>query len=362
MPYEFHFMPYKFHFMTEPTPTEKLRPHVLPTCLNEYSFSIISPAMISVKKVAVLGAGTMGAQIAAHLANARIPTLLLDIVPPDNPDDRNKIARAGFEAAKKAKPAAFFTPELASLVSIGNFEDDLSKLKDCDLIIEAVVENLEIKRNLYEKVEQHRKPGSIVASNTSGIPLHQLAEGRSEDFRAHFLGMHFFNPPRYMHLVELIRTEWTKPEVSCSMAGFLDERLGKGVVVAKDRPNFIANRIGTFGALVTMRTMLDDGYSIEEVDKITGPAAGRPKTATFRTFDLVGLDVFAHVVRNLHENLPEDPEREMFVMPEFVTKMIERRLLGNKTKAGFISERQRGGSERFGHSKQPRSIIAPHRK
>src|SRR5947208_3146754 len=309
--------------------------------------------MITVKKAAVLGAGTMGAQIAAHLANAGIPTLLLDIVPveeaqPDQksgalPDsratapsiDRNAIARAGLEAAKKSKPAAFFTADLASLVTIGNFEDDLPKLKDCDLIIEAVVEDPEIKRSLYEKVEQHRRPGSVIASNTSGIPLKQLAAGCSEDFRAHFLGMHFFNPPRYMHLVELIRTEWTKPEVSCSMFGFLDERLGKGVVVAKDRPNFIANRIGTFGALVTLRTMLDDGYTIEEVDKISGPAAGRPKTATFRTFDLVGLDVFAHVVRNLHENLPDDPEREMFVMPEFIAKMIERGWLGNKANGGL---------------------------
>src|SRR5256714_10328391 len=219
--------------------------------------------MIQVKKAAVLGAGTMGAQIAAHLANAGIPTLLLDIVPKDASEgrpsgeaaqtqpsdraqrqDRNAIARAGLDAARKARPAAFFTANRASLIAIGNFEDDLSKLKDCDLIIEAVVENLGIKRGLYEKIEQHRKPGAVVASNTSGIPLMQLADGRSEDFRAHFLGMHFFNPPRYMHLVELIRTEWTKGEVSCSMAGFLDERLGKGVVVAKDRPNFIANRIG----------------------------------------------------------------------------------------------------------------------
>src|SRR2546430_2132244 len=262
-------------------------------------------AMKTVKKAAVLGAGTMGSQIAAHLANARIPTLLLDIAPREltadeqakgltleSADVRNRIARGGFEAAKKARPAAFFTSDLASLITIGNFDDDLPKLKDCDLIIEAVVENLEIKRSLYETVEQYRRPGSVLASNTSGIPLKQLAEGRPEDFREHFLGLHFFNPPRYMHLVELIRTEWTKPEVSCSMFGFLDERLGKGVVVAKDRPNFIANRIGTFGALVTMRTMLDDSYTIEEVDKITGPAVGRPKTATFRTFDLVGLDVF----------------------------------------------------------------------
>ncbi len=301
--------------------------------------------MIQVKKAAVLGAGTMGAQIAAHLTNAGVPTLLLDIVPGQDQGDRNAIARAGLEAAKKARPAAFFNADRAALVSIGNFDDDLAKLKDCDLIIEAIVENPEIKRSLFEKIEQHRRPGSIIASNTSGIPLAQLAEGRSDDFKAHFLGMHFFNPPRYMHLVEIIRTEWTKPEVSCSMFGFLDERLGKGVVVAKDRPNFIANRIGTYGALVTLRTMLDDGYSFEEVDKITGPAAGRPKTATFRTFDLVGLDVFAHVVRNLHENLPEDPEREMFVMPEFVTKMIERGLLGNKTKAGFY-QRKKGEADK----------------
>src|SRR5216684_1052765 len=312
--------------------------------------------MMRIEKAAVLGAGTMGAQIAAHLANARIPTLLLDIVPRDeappansksgaSAQDRNRIARAGFEAAKKSKPAAFFTADLAALVSVGNFEDDLAKLKDCDLIIEAVVENLAIKRQLYEQVEQHRRPGAVIASNTSGIPLKQLAEGRSEDFRAHFLGMHFFNPPRYMHLVELISTEWTKPEVSCSMFGFLDERLGKGVVVAKDRPNFIANRIGTYGALVTIQTMLADGYSIEEVDKITGPAVGRPKTATFRTFDLVGLDVLAHVVKNLHENLPEDPERETFAMPEFVAKMIERGLLGNKTKAGFY-KRQKGEEDK----------------
>ncbi|HYY58427.1 MAG TPA: 3-hydroxyacyl-CoA dehydrogenase NAD-binding domain-containing protein [Pyrinomonadaceae bacterium] len=309
--------------------------------------------MLRIEKAAVLGAGTMGAQIAAHLANARIPTLLLDISPRElTPEEqarglalesrevRNRIARGGLEAAKKAKPAAFFTPELAALVSTGNFDDDMAQLKDCDLIIEAVVENLEIKRKLYERVEQYRRAGSIVASNTSGIPLRQLAEGRSEDFRAHFLGLHFFNPPRYMHLVELIRTEWTKPEVSCAVYGFLDQRLGKGVVTAKDRPNFIANRIGTFGAMDTIRTMLADGYSIEEVDKMTGQAMGRPKTATFRTFDLVGLDVFTHVVKNLYEALPEDEEREAFIAPEFLTGMIGRGILGNKTKGGFYKKQK----------------------
>ena len=296
----------------------------------------------------------MGAQIAAHLANAGVPTLLLDLAPKElTPEEhakglslqskevRNRFARNGLEAAKKAKPAAFFTPDTATLVGIGNFEDDLAKLKDCDVIIEAVVENLEIKRGLFERVEQHRRPGSIVASNTSGIPIRLLADGRSEDFRAHFLGIHFFNPPRYLHLVEIIRTEWTKPEISCFVYGFLDQRLGKGVVPAKDKPNFIANRIGTFGALVTIKTMLEQGYSIEEVDKITGQVVGRPKSATFRTFDLVGLDVFGHVVKNLYEALPDDEERDVFIAPQFLTQMIGRGLLGNKTKGGFY-RRQAG--------------------
>ncbi len=301
----------------------------------------------------------MGAQIAAHLANASVPTLLLDIPPKSlSPEEekkgltlkskevRNRIARSGLEAAKKSKPAAFFTPDKAPLVTIGNFDDDLPKIKDCDLIIEAVVENLEIKRQLYERVEQHRSPGSIVASNTSGIPIQSLAEGRSDDFRSHFLGVHFFNPPRYLHLVELIRTPWTKPEVACFMFGFLDQRLGKGVVPAKDRPNFIANRIGTFGALHTIKTMLEDGFSIEEVDKLTGPAVGRPKTATFRTFDLVGLDVFSHVIKNLYEALPEDAEREMFVAPEFLTKMVAGGILGNKTQGGFYKKQKGDGDKR----------------
>ena len=312
-----------------------------------------------IEKAAVLGAGTMGAQIAAHLANARIPTLLLDIVPGelteeekskgltlDSKQARNRIARTGLEAAKKAKPAAFLTPEVASLVTIGNFDDDLAKLKDCDLIIEAVVENLEIKRKLYERVEQHRRPGSVIASNTSGIPIHLLAEGRSEDFRAHFLGVHFFNPPRYLHLAELIRTEWTRPEVSCSIFGFLDQRLGKGVVPAKDRPNFIANRIGTFGALQTIKSMLEDGYSIEEVDRVTGPVIGRPKSATFRTFDLVGLDVFSHVIKNLYDALPDDEEREMFVAPEFLQHMVARGMLGNKSRGGFYKRQQGEGDKK----------------
>jgi 3-hydroxyacyl-CoA dehydrogenase len=314
--------------------------------------------MLRIERAAVLGAGTMGAQIAAHLANAGIPTLLLDIVPREltaeeeakgltleSREVRDRLARAGLEAAKKAKPAAFFNRDAAGLVSVGNFDDDLAKIKDCDIIIEAIVENLDIKRSLFERVEKFRRPGSVVASNTSGIPIRHLAEGRSEDFRAHFLGVHFFNPPRYLHLVEIIRTEWTKPEVSCALYGFLDRRLGKGVVVAKDRPNFIANRIGTYGGLVTLKTMIEDGYTIEEVDKMTGQAVGRPKTATFRLFDLVGLDVFVHVAKNLYEAIPEDEDRDAYLAPEFVNQMVERKLLGNKTRGGFY-RKQKGEGEK----------------
>jgi len=314
--------------------------------------------MLRIEKAAVLGAGTMGAQIAAHLANAGIPVLLLDIAPRElTPDQqaknltleskavRNSIAQAGLDAAKKAKPAAFFSADRAALVSIGNFADDMARLKDCDLVIEAVVENLEIKRKLYAEVERHRRAGSVIASNTSGIPIRQIAENFSEDFRAHFLGIHFFNPPRYLHLCELIPTEWTKPEVACAVFGFLDQRLGKGVVIAKDRPNFIANRIGTYGALVSIKTMLEDNYTIEEVDKMTGQAMGRPKSATFRTFDIVGLDVFAHVAKNLYEAVPEDEEREVFVAPEFLQALIGRGILGNKTRGGFY-RKQKGEGEK----------------
>src|ERR1044071_4199210 len=313
--------------------------------------------MLRIEKAAVLGAGTMGAQIAAHFANAGIPVLLLDVVPKEptaeesargltleSKEVRDRAARAGLEAAKKAKPAAFFREGAAALVSVGNFEDDLSRLKDCDIIIEAIVERLDIKRGLFERVERFRKPGSVVASNTSGIPIRQLAEGFSEEFRAHFRGTHFFNPPRYLHLVELIRTEWTKPEVSCSVYGFLEQRLGKGVVVAKDRPNFIANRIGTYGALVTLGVLSEGGFTIEEVDKITGPAMGRPKSATFRTFAIAGLDVLAHVARNLYEAVPDDEERAVYKLPEFVEKMVNQGILGDKTKGGFYQKR--GGGEK----------------
>ncbi len=310
--------------------------------------------MIRIEKAAVLGAGTMGAGIAAHLANAGIPVLLLDIAPRELSKDeqakglslddkrvKNRIANAGFEAAKKARPAAFFTPAQVALVQVGNFADDMAKIKDCDFVLEAVVENLEIKRKLYAEVDKHRKPGSIIASNTSGIPVKSIADGFSEDFRKHFLGVHFFNPPRYLHLCELIATEWTLPEVMCSVHGFVDGRLGKGVVLAKDRPNFIANRIGVFASMHAIKTMLEDGYSIEEIDKITGAAIGRPKSATFRTSDVVGLDVLNHVASNLYEAVPEDDERDVFIAPEFIKQMIGRGILGAKSGSGFY-QKQKG--------------------
>jgi 3-hydroxyacyl-CoA dehydrogenase len=307
--------------------------------------------MLRIGKAAVLGAGTMGAGIAAHLANAGIPTLLLDIAPRDlTPDEeskgatldspavRNRIVNSLFEAAKKLKPAPFMLADNAGLITTGNFEDDLGKIKDCDLVIEAVVENLDIKHKVFAEVEKHRKEGSVIASNTSGIPINKIAEPFSDAFKAHFLGVHFFNPPRYMKLVEVIPTEWTKPEVSCSMFEFLDERLGKGVVPAKDRPNFIANRVGTFGMMATVHAMVEMGLTPTEVDQITGKAIGHASSATFRTADLVGLDVLAHVNKNLYPAIPDDEDRDVFQMPDFLNQMLEKNILGDKTGGGFYKK------------------------
>ena len=256
--------------------------------------------MKRIHRVAILGAGTMGARIAAHFANAGVPSLLLDIVPPDSDGAaRKKIAAAGLDAARKSKPAAFYDPSLARLVTIGNFEDDLSRLADVDWIVEAVVENLEIKRSLLKKVEAIRKPGTIVTTNTSGLPVAQIAEGFSEDFRRSWFGTHFFNPPRYMRLLELIPTPEANFALIEAVTHFCDTQLGKGVVLAKDRPNFIANRIGTFSVLNVMRLMQEMDMSIEDVDALTGQALGWPRSATFRTIDMVGLDVLGHVVSNM---------------------------------------------------------------
>ena len=293
--------------------------------------------MKRINKVAVLGAGTMGARIAAHFANAGVPSLLLDIVPPDaDGPARNKVAAAGLEGAKKSKPAAFFEPSLSRLVSVGNFDDDLKRLADVDWIIEAIVENLEIKRQLLKKVEAIRKPGTIITTNTSGLPVAKIAEGFSEDFRRSWFGTHFFNPPRYMRLLELIPTPESDPKLVETVTRFCDQQLGKGVVPAKDTPNFIANRIGTFSVLNVMRLMQEMDLTTEEIDALTGQAVGWPRSATFRTIDLVGLDVLGHVVKNMTENVKD--ERGGLQIPPFFRQMLERKWLGDKTKGGFYKK------------------------
>lgn len=294
--------------------------------------------MKQIHRVAILGAGTMGARIAAHFANAGVPSYLLDIVATGNAN-RNSVAAAGLEAAKKSKPAAFMDSSLARLVTIGNFEDDLSRLADVDWIIEAVVENLEIKRALLKKVKAIRKPGTIVTTNTSGLPINKIAEGFSDDFRRCWFGTHFFNPPRYMRLLEIIRTPETDPACIAAVTQFADMHLGKGVVFAKDTPNFIANRIGTFSVMNVMRLMREMDLSIEEVDALTGTILGWPKSATFRTIDLVGLDILANVAGNM-QNIRD--ERSDFKLPEFFQQMLQRKWLGDKTKGGFYKKQKSG--------------------
>ncbi|HEY1424426.1 MAG TPA: 3-hydroxyacyl-CoA dehydrogenase NAD-binding domain-containing protein [Candidatus Acidoferrum sp.] len=303
-----------------------------------------------IEKAVVLGAGTMGSRIAAHFANAGLPCILLDIVPPNLPAnapaaERNKIVRAGWEAAKKSKPAAFFTAALADKIAIGNFDDDLARCAEADWIIEVVAENLEIKRKLLARVAQFRKPGAIVTTNTSGLPIHLIAEGMSEEFQQHWAGTHFFNPPRYLKLVEVIPGPKTSSEVVEALGEFCDRRLGKGVVIAKDTPNFIANRIGTFSMLNALRLMGTLGMTVEEVDACTGPAVGWPKSATFRTADLVGLDVLVHVVKNIYETAPNDESRESYRVPAPVEEMVKRGWLGDKTGQGFY-KKVRGTGEK----------------
>jgi 3-hydroxyacyl-CoA dehydrogenase len=302
--------------------------------------------MRTLRRVAVLGAGTMGSRIAAHLANAGVPALLLDIVPPDA-SDRNAAALRGIESALKQRPGAFFAAERTALISPGNFEDDLEKVRDCDWIIEAVVEDLDVKRALWRKVEGVRAAGSVISTNTSGIPLAKITEGFPEEFRRHFLGTHFFNPPRYLHLLEMIPCAETDPEVLAFVSDFCDRRLGKGVVLCRDTPNFIANRIGSFFAATACKIMVEDGYTVEEVDALTGPLIGLPNSATFRLFDIVGLDVWAFVFRNVCQLAPDDPWRERFVPPDFLTKMIENGRLGEKSGQGFY---KRVGKEKEIHA------------
>lgn len=302
----------------------------------------------SIKKAAVLGSGVMGSGIAAHLANIGIPTLLLDIVPREltdaetakgltleNKQVRNRISSTAIQKLLKQKPAPLTTKSNLALIEAGNLEDDMQRLSEVDWIIEVVVENLAVKKQVFEKVDQYRKPGSIVSSNTSGISVEAMAEGRSEDFQKHFLGTHFFNPPRYLKLLEVIPTKHTSTEVLAFIKEFGEDVLGKGVVEAKDTPNFIANRIGTYGLLVTVQEMIKGGYSVGEVDSVTGPIIGRPKSATFRTLDVVGLDTFAHVAKNVYEQV-EGEEKEVFEVPSFMKQMLEKGWLGSKSGQGFF--------------------------
>ncbi|MDP9054716.1 MAG: 3-hydroxyacyl-CoA dehydrogenase/enoyl-CoA hydratase family protein [Acidobacteriota bacterium] len=299
-----------------------------------------------IRRVAVLGAGTMGSRIAAHIANAGIPSLLLDIVLP-GATRRDQAASAGVEAAAKGRPSAFFLPELTGLITIGNFDDDLPKIRDCDWIIEAVTEDLAIKRSLYERVIACRAPGSIVSTNTSGIPLAAISREYPREFREHFLGTHFFNPPRYLHLVEVIPGENTRPEILAFLSDFCDRHLGKGVVPCKDTPNFIGNRIGAFFGSTVQRLTVEHDLTIEEVDILTGPLIGLPKSASFRLLDIVGLDVWEHVTKNLYEAVPEDPFREQFRLAPFVSEMIQRGWLGDKRGQGFY---RRVGKDREIHA------------
>ena len=286
----------------------------------------------------------MGSRIAAHIANAGLPVVLLDIVPPGTDasapkQERNKIVLAALDGLKKSKPAAFYSPDSARLITIGNFDDDLALIADCDWIIEVVAENLEIKRALLNKVQQHRRADSILTSNTSGLPIHEIVEGMPMELRRHWFGTHFFNPPRYMRLLEIIATPDTDPADMAAIEHFCDLRLGKAIVHAHDTPNFIANRIGTFSMSNAIRLMQEQGLTIEEVDTLTGAAIGWPKTGTFRLGDMVGVDVLAHVAKNFSAQAEKiEDERADVGLAPFIDRMLEKKWLGDKTKQGFYKK------------------------
>jgi 3-hydroxyacyl-CoA dehydrogenase len=281
----------------------------------------------TIDRAAVLGAGVMGAQIAAHVANAGVPVLLLDLTP--------EIAAEGLKRALGLSPNPLFTRDAASLITTGGFDRDLASISGVDWVMEAVIEQIDAKRAILERVDAVRRPGSIMSSNTSGIPIAALAEGRSDDFRRHWLGTHFFNPPRYLHLLEIIPTPDTSETVVHAVSAFADRALGKGIVVAKDSPGFIANHIGLYGVAHTLKALATGAYTIEEIDAITGPALGRPKSATFRTMDIAGIDVLAHVTEDLSRRLPDPEARAIFAPPPLVRALVERKWIGEKTKAGF---------------------------
>lgn len=290
-----------------------------------------------VSRVAVLGSGVMGSRIAAHFAGIGVQVLLLDIATKEGAD-KNKIVKDAWNATLKAKPAALYEKDVAARVTLGNFEDDFEKIKDCDWIIEVVIERLDIKQQIFEKVDKHRKPGTLVTSNTSGIPIHLMAEGRSEDFQQYFCGTHFFNPPRYLRLLEIIPAPQTKPEVIDFLMDYGDRFLGKTTVLCKDTPAFIANRVGVFGFMAVFHVMQKLGLNVDEVDALTGPVLGRPKSATFRTGDVVGLDTLVLVAKALPQNAPDDEAKDLFALPPFLEKMIQNKWLGDKTGRGFYKK------------------------
>lgn len=304
-----------------------------------------------IQKVAVLGSGIMGSRIACHFANCGVPVLLLDIVPKElneeekakglsttHPAFRNRIVDSSLKQAIQSNPSPLYKKSFASKISVGNFSDDLSKLASCDWIIEVVVENLEIKKQLFAQVETHRKPGTIITSNTSGIPIHEMSEGRSADFKAHFCGTHFFNPPRYLPLLEIIPGPETNTEVINFLLEYGDLHLGKTVVYCKDTPAFIANRIGVYSIMALFHLVEKMELTIDEVERLTGPLIGRPKSATFRTCDVVGLDTLAHVAAGVYANCPNDEQKDLFILPGYVARMVENKWLGDKTKQGFFKK------------------------
>ncbi|PCI27479.1 MAG: 3-hydroxyacyl-CoA dehydrogenase, partial [SAR324 cluster bacterium] len=306
--------------------------------------------MRTIQQVAVLGAGVMGATIAAHLANAGLDVLLLDMVPRDvkekDPKDRNRLALGALKGLEKMKPAALFLKETIGRIQAGNFDDDMVKLKQCDWVIEVVIENMDIKKSLFtEKVAPNMTEGAILSTNTSGLSVNELAECLPEPLRKNFLVTHFFNPPRYMRLMEIVPCQYTDPKVTQYISDFISKRLGKGIVNAKDTANFIANRIGVFSMFNSMHHMVEMDFTVEQVDAVGGPAIGRPKSAAFRTADLVGLDTLAHVANNSYDSLPDDEKRETFKVPEFLNQMIEQGLLGNKSKSGFYKKTKVDGKK-----------------
>src|SRR6188508_2138889 len=306
-----------------------------------------------IKKVAVLGSGVMGSRIACHFAGIGLQVLLLDIAAPLPPQgeiqklsNKNKIVNDALAAAIKSNPSPVYHKNVIKKITTGNFDDDMKDIAVCDWIIEVVVERLDIKKIIYDKVENFRKPGTLVTSNTSGIPIHLMTEGRSDDFKKHFCGTHFFNPPRYLRLLEIIPTPHTDPEVTAFLMNYGDLYLGKTTVLCKDTPAFIANRIGVYGIMSLFGLVDKMGLTIDEVDALTGPIIGRPKSATFRTADVVGIDTLVKVAKGVYDNCPTDEARDSFNIPAWLQKMVDNNWLGDKTGQGFFKKTKGGGGEK----------------